>query len=394
MLRTIDVVHLRAVAAALPTRVEAVSWQWCVPADALRMQCAMIDPALLDKSIWPIVRVANHWLVQGNIRVPLHALAMKDLEANLRNTLRAAAFVGVTACDAKPWMFLLLRQLLSPPATRSSGRPSRAMQHNVMVARTLMDQLEIALSSTANDSYVCHGVLLALLLMLLQMRPLVTKHVVVVQSYWRQHLSHRAAAERAAEAQAEQLPPWCNRCGKGHNDETNPLILCDGCHTHQSETRRLFGACHLSCEGLTKCPQGGFFCSRWCRAMLKKDKKKAAAAQMTRHRCDALVLEPRPYAEDLISIIKEGGGAAISTDGDPLICDFALSPQRTVIETHMSAVAASPTEALERTGCLEAGERNLQILDGVTTTHDGESKLHALLDNDVRAADSVCLCLY
>ena len=187
VLRTIDVVHLRAVAAALPTRVEAVSWQWCVPADALRMQCAMIDPALLDKSIWPIVRVANHWLVQGNIRVPLHALAMKDLEANLRNTLRAAAFVGVTACDAKPWMLLLLRQLLSPPATRSSGRPSRAMQHNVMVARTLMDQLEIALSSTANDSYVCHGVLLALLLMLLQMRPLVTKHVVVVQSYWRQH---------------------------------------------------------------------------------------------------------------------------------------------------------------------------------------------------------------
>ena len=387
-------VHLRAVAAVLPSRAEAVCWQWRAPAEALQIQCSTIDPALLDIAMWPIVRVANKWLVQGNIRVPLHAIAMKELESNLRNTVRAAAFVGVTLCDAKPWMVLLLRKLLTPPATRSSGRPSRAIQHHVMVAHALMDQLELALTSAADDSYVCHGVLLALLLMLLQLRPLVSKHVVVVQSYWRQRLSHRAAAVRAAEVQAEQIPPWCNRCGKGHHDETDPLILCDGCHTHQSETRRLFGACHLSCEGLTKCPQGSFFCSRWCRAMLKKDKKKAAAAQMTRHRCDALVLEPRPYAEDLISIIKEGGGAAISTDGDPLICDFAESPQRNGIETHMSAVAATPTQALERTGCLEAGERNLQILDGVTTTHDGESKLHALLDNDVCAANSVCLCLY
>ena len=208
-----------------------------------------------------------------------------------------------------------------------------------------------------------------------------------VQRRWRQVASQKRLRELRQQKNDEQCPPFCMECGTGCSDDFNPLIICEGCVDDPSDLRRTFAGVHAECAGCAAPTHSSppFFCKRFCHSLTKKEKRKAKASAVNKRRSEELHLPVPKLAEDLITIATNGGGAALSTDGDLMMADFGASSEATEIRKAMATIGNMTDAQIRSTKAGAASaDRNLQIAGGVTATYDGEDRLHALTEGKCR----------
>ena len=154
----------------------------------------------------------------------------------------------------------------------------------------------------------------------------VLPHIRAMQRRARRSLASVTALREVWRRRDAARPPFCMVCGDGSFTAENPLLMCDGCSVHPSHVRQSFAAVHLLCEKLTwaQARREPFFCRRFCRQLNKLERRKLNAAHAKHLKTPPLLMSPCALAADLINLVEQGGGGAISTIGDPLIADFCL----------------------------------------------------------------------